>query len=265
MAEKKSTTPTPSKWEITDSRFVAFLDLLGFKDKVMRKKHSEIYNELSKLSQIKDYIQEIEAIKIHPKFQDCDVSIISFSDSIVVFSKNDTFESFEYFLIALRAIFSNSIREKIALKGGISHGEISINKIEQIYFGQPIIDAYLMEEDVNYLGVVAHSSIDTFIAENKKSYTNSIVCQKLLFEEKAFLKSGKITHLNLDWFILTQRDHDRISPEQKIENILNNLDLFYSTVSGNPRRYIDNTKEILQIANKQNKINLETLKKTDIK
>jgi hypothetical protein len=265
MAEKKSTTQTQSKWEITDSRFVAFLDLLGFKDKVMRKKHSEIYNELSKLSRLKGIIHENAALKIHPKFQDCEVSIISFSDSIVLFSKNDTFESFEYFLIALRTIFSNSIREKIALKGGISHGEISVNTAEQIYFGQSIIDAYLMEEDVNYLGVVAHSSIDNFIAENKKSYTNSIVCQKLLFQEKAFLKSGKITHINLDWFILTQRDHDKISPDKKIENILKDLDSFHSTVSGNPRRYIDNTKEILQIAYKQNKINLEALKKTDFK
>ena len=39
-----------TKWIPTDKRFVAFLDLLGFKDKVMRSTHEEIYEELHKIS-----------------------------------------------------------------------------------------------------------------------------------------------------------------------------------------------------------------------
>lgn len=254
---------TPTKWKTTDKRFVAFLDLLGFKDKVMRKSHSEIYEELSKISKIKELIEN-NSLKQQKKFKDCDVYVVSFSDSIVVFSKNDSFENFEYFLIVIRALFSNSIKEKIALKGGMAYGEVSLNKAEQIYFGQPIIDAYLIEEDVNYLGVVADSSINYFIKENFESFNTSMICKKLLFEEKSYLKCGKINHLNLDWFILTQRNHESLKDEEKIFNIQEHLNSFNCTVSGSPRRYIDNTKELLQHAFNLNKINLEVLKSKDI-
>lgn len=255
--EKKEITP--SKWKTTDNRFVAFLDLLGFKDKVMRKTHDKIYEELTKISKLRDLVENKSVLKKKKRFFDSDVYVVSFSDSIVIFSKNDSFENFEYFLIALRAIFSNSIRANIALKGGFAHGEISLNKTEQIYFGQAIIDAYLMEEDVNYLGVVADSSIDNYLNLNKTLSEESKIVNKLIFEEKAYLKSGKITHKNLDWFILTQREHENLTPETKIDNILEHINSFYCTVSGSPRRYVDNTKDILISVFEKKKINLDRL------
>lgn len=259
MSEKQIDKNIPTKWKTTDLRFVAFLDLLGFKDKVMRKTHQEIYEELSKISKLKELVEKKSTLKSKKKYWDADVYVVSFSDSIVIFSKNDSYENFEYFLIALRAVFSNSIRHKIALKGGFAHGEISLNKTEQIYFGQPIIDAYLIEEDVNYLGVVGHSSIDNYLKNNKDQYDNSQITQKLIFEDKTNLKCGRILHLNLDWFILSQREHDKLNSKEKIENIITDIDSFYCTVSGSPRRYIDNTKEMLLNAHKNNKINLERL------
>lgn len=46
MAKEGSKT----KWEIKDTRFVAFLDILGFKDLVYRKTHDEIYTLLTTIS-----------------------------------------------------------------------------------------------------------------------------------------------------------------------------------------------------------------------
>jgi hypothetical protein len=225
----------------------------------MRKTHDEIYEELTKISKLKDLVEKNSLLKNKKRFFESDVYVVSFSDSIVIFSKNDTFENFEYFLVALRAIFSNSIRAKIALKGGFAHGEISLNKTSQIYFGQPIIDAYLIEEDVNYLGVVADSSIDQYLNSNKTLCDESKIVNKLIFEEKTNLKSGKITHKNLDWFILTQRDYENLTPEKKIDNIVELINSFYCTVSGSPRRYVDNTKDVLQNAFTNDKLNLERL------
>jgi hypothetical protein len=259
MAKKNGISTETSKWKTTESRFVAFLDLLGFKDKVMRMTHQQIYEELGKISRLKVLVEQNLTIKGKETYKNCDVYVVSFSDSIVVFSKDDSFANFEYFLIALRAIFSNSIREKIALKGGFAHGIVSLNKTDQIYFGQPIIDAYLIEEDVNYLGVVAHSSIDKYLAENKNEYENSTFAKRLLFEDKTHLKSGKVTHLNLDWFILSLRNHDSLADDDKVKSIIADLNSFYSTVSGGPRRYIDNTKEIIQTTHSQGKINLKKL------
>ena len=194
-----------TNWKPTDNRFVAFLDILGFKDLVMRKSHEEIYQTLKLISESKGLVEE--AANKLDIVGDAEVYVVSFSDSIVIFSKNDNIENFKYFLLATRWLFTGAFEKQIPIKGAIAHGEISLNKTEQIYFGQPIIDAYLIEEDVNYMGVVAHNSIDEYISKinNKKdlNYINDI-----LFEEKTPLKCGLLTHMNLNWFKII-KDEDK--------------------------------------------------------
>ena len=148
--------------------------------------------------------------------------------------------------MAVRWFFAKAIENYTPMKGGIAHGEISLNKSEQIYFGQAIIDAYLIEEDVNYLGVVAHNSIDRYISENESDldidYINSI-----LFDCLTPLKCGKIEHKNIDWFsklLVLENLKDEL---EKIEAIKKIIKRFRMTSSGSPRRYIDNTLEVVKI------------------
>lgn len=254
ITEKKRKT----NWKTTDNRFVAFLDLLGFKDKVMRKSHDEIYNELNKISSIKKSLENLITTEIITNnFDDVDIYIVSFSDSIVLFSKNDSIDNFKFFTIALRQLFSKAISNRIALKGGIAHGVISVNKSEQIYFGQPIIDAYLIEEDVNYLGVVCHNSIDIFL---KGSLRTEIITNSYKFTETP-LKCGNINHHNLDYYYnLINKIEKELSDDEKIEFIIDNFKKFYDTVSGSPRRYVDNSIKLLTKMHKENLINLKSSK-----
>ena len=234
MTEKKIEKTEKTNWKPTDNRFVAFLDILGFKDLVMRKSHDEIYQTLNQLSKSKKLIEKAAELKA---VGDAEVYVVSFSDSIVIFSKNDNIENFKYFLLATRWLFTGAFNKQIPIKGGFAHGEISLNKTEQIYFGQPIIDAYLIEEDVNYMGVVAHNSIDEYISKiSDKKDINSI--NNILFEEKTPLKCGILTHTNLNWFkIIKEKDKDNFD----IEDIKNKINLFKKSSSGSARKYIDNT------------------------
>jgi hypothetical protein len=260
MAEEKTKEKSKkTNWKTTDSRFVGFIDLLGFKDKVMRKSHSEIYDELSKISNAKKDIEDVTRnIDDSDYFNDSDIYIVSFSDSIVMFSKNDDYKNFEYFLVMLRYLFSKAISHGIALKGGIAHGEISINKSEQIYFGQPIIDAYLIEEDVNYLGVTCHNSIDAYLKANNSNVDSSTLIGGLLFETSTPLKCGKIVHFNLDWFVMLPNEVTA-SKENLIIEIQEILKNFNQTVSGSPRKYVDNTLELFNSLTNEEKINLKPL------
>lgn len=45
-----------TNWEPTCNRFVAFLDIMGFKDMVSRKKHADIYNMLNSISKVSEEI-----------------------------------------------------------------------------------------------------------------------------------------------------------------------------------------------------------------
>ncbi len=233
-------TEIKTKWKPTDKRFVAFLDILGFKDLVMRKSHEEIYQSLKQISKSKELIEKSTELEV---FGDAEVYVVSFSDSIVIFSKNDSFENFFYFLLATRWFFVGVFKKKIPLKGAIAHGEISLNKSEQIYFGQPIIDAYVMEEDVDYMGIVAHNTVDQYLSKIKNKEEKDNI-KGLLFESKTTLKCGKLTHTNLNWFKIIKKKGKENAESM---DIVNKINLFKKTASGNARKYIDNTLDMFNM------------------
>lgn len=236
MTEEKSFKKT--EWKDTNKRFVAFLDILGFKDLVLRKSHDEIYSLLKETSSIKETVQKTTGLSDFTKeFKDSEVHIVNFSDSIAIFSKNDSLENFNYFVLAVRWVFTKSIKVGLPMKGSFSHGIVSINRKENIFFGQPIIDAYLMEEDINYMGVVAHNSIDAFINENKED-CSKLFNQKIIFEDKTTLKCGNLVHLNLNWFSIM-----KVGDYNDLKSLIENYRL---NASGNARKYIDNTLEMLE-------------------
>jgi len=159
---------TVSNWSTSDMRFVAYLDILGFKDMVMRNPHSVIYDLLSKISKQRESLDNVQSKDFFSeKFQDAGIYSVSFSDSIMLFSKKDTPEDLKFFIFSVLWIFTKALESSVPIKGAIAHGQISINKSQQIYFGQPIIDAYLLEEELKYMGIVAHNTIDKYI--NDKS------------------------------------------------------------------------------------------------
>lgn len=217
-----------TEWEITTNRFVAFFDILGFKDMVLRNSHSEIFKILLDISNLKTEINpiitnvEFSNEKINP------IEIVTFSDSIIIFSKNDSIETFKVFLEALNFIFARIIESKIPLKGSFAHGKVSIDIEKQIFFGQALIDSFQLQEDVDYFGVVAHNSIDKFIYDNKIEEL-----EEQLLEIITPLKSGKIRHLNLKYFPFIVYE-DTAKMYEYFEK-------FKFSASGKSRKYLENT------------------------
>lgn len=126
---------------------------------------------------------------------------------------------------------------------GTDLGTISVNKEQQIYFGQPLIDAYLLQDEVNYYGIVAHNSIDSYL----HTLDPELPAAKLFFEVKTPMKAGKITHRNIDWFYFLGSYKNSLT-EEKREKLHYYLDSLKTLVSGAPRKYIDNTLEIFEAA-----------------
>jgi hypothetical protein len=227
-------------WIPTAKRFVGFLDLMGFKDYVARHNHDLVYETMKRLSQIKKVVDDF--IPNGEKFKEKKLYTTSFSDSLILFSSDDSLESFELISTSIRYILSRAIKEALPMKGALAHGLISVNKTEQIFFGQPLIDAYLLQEEVNYYGIIHHNSIEKYIEEKKseKIPTDFI-------ELKTPLKSGNITHNNLNWFLFLD-EIDNIGVKENSEIIKKNFNELISKLktftSGNPRKYIDNTVQV---------------------
>ena len=165
----------------------------------------------------------------------------SFSDSMVLFSKDNSPESLDIIASSAAYILHDALLKDIPMKGAIAYGKISVNKEKQIYFGQPLIDAYLLQDEVNYYGIVAHNSLDEYLAK----LDPDMPAIKLFLETKTPMKSGKITHKNIDWFYFLG-NYKNSQTEDKKEILNYYLASLRRLVSGSPRRYIDNTLELFE-------------------
>lgn len=213
-------------WKLTNNRFVAFLDIMGFKDMVARSSHQEILEKLIGLSAIANTTKTKGWMKNN-------IHITIFSDSIIVFSKDDSYEAADIFIWVVRFLICRIIEFKMGVKGGIAFGELTVNPALQLYFGQPLIDAFQLEEELQYYGVVLHHTAEAKIIK----LDSKIMPNFAVFPTK--LRQGTISHMNLSWFSLANNVKDTGFDAKRLLNAIK------LTVSGAPRRYIDNTVEAI--------------------
>lgn len=230
--EGESTLSQIQKEDVTAHRYVIFLDIMGFKDRVARNEHKDVFEQLSSLN--RDITNIIGSTT--------DVQIAQFSDSIVLFSKGIESQSLETISKIACGIMLKAIENKIPLKGAIAKGEITCDTSKQLFFGQALIDAYLLEENIQYYGILAHHTVEEDIC-NLFIKEQSSEIKKLYSDIKAPLKSGKINHYELSWYL-----HD--PQNQTIENIKEYLNRLRYSVSDSPRKYIDNTLEVIHLTTK---------------
>ena len=232
FAESKVTFAKRSTY--TKNRFVAFLDIMGFKERVARNDHDVVLNELeifqSNISQYVGY------------HRDADIQLALFSDSILIYSQDDTIDSLHALADITSHIMMYAIQQEnpIPLKGAIAAGKTTCNHIKQLYFGQALIDAYLLEENIKYYGVLVHHSAEKYLLQSKFDEFRDI---------KAPLKGGDIAHYELNWYTIkldlfeTIEGQKQAIPQKDVPSCLKNLRL---TVSDEPRKYIDNTKRVIE-------------------
>ena len=218
------------QWKIQNNRFVAYLDFLGFKEYVLRNTPEKVYNVLKNLL---DNAKNIEKKYFNEeKYKGKTPHIATFSDSIFIFSFDDTSISFEIIVKYVSVLMYGTMSENgLPMKGTIAHGNISVDKENHLYCGLPLIDAYLFQEDVYYFGVVFHHSVDKFLYKKKRNIKNYI---QYFFEKPTHLKSGNITHNNVNWFIEIQNENEFNSIIKKMK----------TSASGHQRKYLDNTVEM---------------------
>jgi len=221
---------TKKRWKQKDKRFVAVLDIMGFKDLVASQTHEKVYAVLFGIEK-----------KIRTLQGNNDLLFITmFSDSIFIFSKDDSSESFYRFIIAT-TIISSSITSGIPMNGAIAFGEITVNQRRNIFFGQPIINAHLLQENLFYYGVVFHHSVDQKINEENSDIRSVPNFKDYYIEVITPFKDGNIICNNLNWIELITLN----STYKKQEEILNTIIIkLRQGVSGRPRIYIDNTAKV---------------------
>ena len=121
----------------TRERFVAFLDIMGFKYKLQTEGHEKILKMFDSLrptfDRVKDFSQWMSKNK-RPK-----VKLIKFSDSIILVSDDDSKYSFEWTLFDTQFILYNALINGIPIKGAIAFGTQTDDFKSSFHFGQPLL------------------------------------------------------------------------------------------------------------------------------
>ncbi|MFC2185691.1 hypothetical protein ACFCT7_00145 [Fulvivirgaceae bacterium LMO-SS25] len=233
-------TKNTDDWSIDCNRYVGFIDVMGFKDMVARKNHEEVGQMLHQMSFMKDILQKVVVSpfkKVDENFKREErVKSITFSDSVLFVTKDDSLSDLLVLSSVLEIFQEAAIQRGAPTKGAISYGRLTADFEKSIFYGQPLIDAYLLQDQLYYYGIVLDNEVESILIDNLRNEK----IEKQLIEGHFFkmptpFKSGKVQHYNVRLGNLIE--------EQKED--------LYKTISGSVRRYVDNTIEIYDLMNKK--------------
>ena len=171
------------EWELNCKRFVAFIDMAGFKAMVHNEEATKIATILGEFKYIADKECE-EYGKVGMLYT------IAISDSIILISKDDSEDSFSCFCQSLGAVFNNTLTFKL-MTAAVAFGEMYVDRTNMIFFGEPYNIAYSLQEQMNYYGVLCDDSMSEYLKTRELSTHNAIFYKRLFIEKE---------RLNFKWF-----------------------------------------------------------------
>ena len=154
-------------------KYIAFLDILGFKDLVTNNSHEDLMHKVQNLlipiietalsngkmkrvqrDGIDISIADVENIKIHS---------LSISDSIMFWTDDDSLESFIQIVVAVALTLRGGFYCGLPMRGAISMGRLSFfnqsyghtkNNMHSLLMGEGLVSAYSMENKQEWSGCV---------------------------------------------------------------------------------------------------------------
>ena len=215
-----------------NEKFVLYLDIMGFKERVNK---IEIEKLKEQLLLFKTKINKLKPLLKGGKTKETLINMAQFSDSIVLVTRNSTTDDLNRISKAAAILMQTGLQTGFALRGAIAKGKMVFDNENQLFFGKALVDAYLLEEELCYYGVVFHESTeDCVLNAQKKS-------QMAIEDVPVPLKKGKSRHFHIAWYKLKAN----LQPGNIVPNALIWLKDIRKTVSGNPRVYLDNTIAII--------------------
>ena len=227
-AQKDKKRSASQDWNADIPRLVLYADFMGFKNRTLSKEHEALKEELEKF-------HDRFSKKVSPLQKGDYLKIVQFSDTILIVVNGVDDKMVNLLTKAAVVLFHISMDTGIPIKAVIAQGTFTYDKAKELYFGKPLIDAYLLHEEIKYYGIVVHHTAEPIIkkcADVLEFYSNSPI----------YLERGKVKHYHLCWNLMKEN----LSSGDITDKCKEWLDAISETVSGFPRLYVDRTVEILE-------------------
>jgi hypothetical protein len=235
--EEQNQIHDKTQWEITTNRYIAYIDIMGFKDLVARTTHEAIYKMMKKI----DHAKRFNASINWGDFNSNLITTTTYSDSLMIYSKDESFESLYSLICTVSSLVNDLFIEAIPFKGAFAFGMMTLDFNNSIFFGQPLIDAYLLQEEISFYGIVAHATaqekIDSFKNANKVfPYITVFNC---------YFKNGNSKHLTIYPMYASPGFENNPKSKNYVDELFESINKLRYKTSGQLRKYIDNTEVYL--------------------
>lgn len=223
--------------------FVLLVDIMGFSSFVQNTPFTEARKKLE------DFRNSLNTRKEHLLFGG-HLEFAFFSDSILAVSEADTQEDLNRISKAGAVLMQEAFKSGFAIKGCLAHGKFHYDPEGGIFFGLPLVDAYrLGDQELKYYGIIVHHTAEKKIRKLNQAFEKEIKGKMkvqgnnpYIYSKIPLKSSGWSCHCHLAWNLYddTLKFPEDNTPKCKL--FLENIEL---TVSGAPRIYIDNTREVM--------------------
>lgn len=231
-------------WTTDGERLLLYADVMGFKNRVTTRTHKQLKQELSDFRETWDSRTSCLKLGDYLKF-------VQFSDSMLLVVQGVDSRMFNLLTLAAICLMQIAMEKGFPIKGAIAQGQFFFNADKQLYFGQPLVDASVLHDQLKFYGIVVHNTAEKTIKANADilhPYVKTPIC----------IEKGTVCHYHLCW--------NTLNSSYKYEDITDKcnrwLDTIEENVSGEPRMYVDRTRTILQqdaeaIANNKESLDID--------
>lgn len=227
MKTYSKNTDKKTEWKDGAKRLVLYADIMGFSHRVTFSKHKKLKKELQGF---KTFWQK----RIKPLEQGNYIKSVQFSDSILIVANGTSKKMFNLTTKSAVCLMQSAIKLDFPIKGVLAQGEFSYDKDNELYFGLPLVEAYQLHNEMHYYGIIVHHSAEPIVkkySDAKNPYTKMTIP----------LKNGKALHYHLSWYSLDET----LNPKNIKQSVNDWLDKIEEGVSGTPRIYVDNTRDVI--------------------
>lgn len=197
-------------------RFVAFLDVMGFKDLVNSGKTANL--EAYFLS-ITDVLSKLRS----------DEKIESFliSDAIILISPKGL-KGLKTILMAIRKIQSALLWRKILLRGAVSYGEVFYDPSRNIVVGKGFIKAFLLEKEAVYPRVIIDPSIVKLVSEDRSGFLSTLQDKLKSTDDRLVYSKSEYSRINDDSIFIDYANKTILE-----RSINGNINKIYDSIGAN--------------------------------
>jgi len=149
---------------ITGNCWVAYFDILGFKNKVSDAVSGSTGIDLETFVQVY-YWDIIDKLKAKQEYWPCKVGIYWASDTFVFYTYDGSLESFTCISQEAEHFFIETL-DIMPMRGALGVGELYIDKKNNIFVGPGYMDAYKYAEKQDWIGMV--------LTPNATAYLNKL-------------------------------------------------------------------------------------------